>query len=268
MHPSLFLAPVLLSVAMAQGVSTTSEEKVGKPRYAAEARRHINRDPPEIFRAMLSINAAVRVTAMNTLFGSAPSESDPPEIPDASLRALQLDDDEDQEFIFTLHVRATSCVLVVDKGKDGWYVVGDLIYWKYHVPERAETILEVHHPFLLFRSITGGTGFTSTTVEIYRLWQGRLYKTAELPENGFAVAHGTDPVETITTDNRIVFRYADFSQWTAIEFRREETRSFEGEVGGKPARKPIVKRSCAGYEWVPATLSFDVTPRATRALCR
>ena len=77
---------------------------------------------------MLSVNPAVRVSAMNTLFGSALTGSAPPEIPDASLRGLQLDDDEAQEFIFTVHVRGTSSVLVIDKGKEGWYVVGDLTY--------------------------------------------------------------------------------------------------------------------------------------------
>ena len=136
MHGRLFLVTVLLSAAMAQSVSTAGEEKVDKPRYAFEARRRINfearrrinRDAPEIFRAMLSVNPAVLVSAMNTLFGSALTGSAPPEIPDASLRGLQLDDDEAQEFIFTVHVRGTSSVLVIDKGKEGWYVVGDLTY--------------------------------------------------------------------------------------------------------------------------------------------
>jgi len=257
----LLLLSVLSSLQAQLPPVAAPKEEIRAPRGVAEPRRKLSKTPPEYFTDLLSGNPAVRGAALKELLNDREPASSQPPVLDATLRAVQLDDDPDLEFVFTIQLGPPpgSVVIVADKAPDGWYNAGKFEYWWHWNPDDAEKFVEIHPPFILFRSVEAGAAGNETDAGIYRLWRGQLYKTfsTEKPQDSAA----TGPARTV--DYRIAFRAESFSPWTLLEVRKTETITPAPPSQAKPVRK----RSCLGYEWIPATFSFAVSNRATRSVC-
>ena len=89
--------------------------------------------------------------------------------------------------------------------------------------EDAESIFEVHAPYILIREIEGGGGFSEIKVRIFRLWRHGLYNTFEIEEQ----ASGVGGEMTRVVNNRIRFRF-DASPTPGLEVRKDETVSLAG----------------------------------------
>jgi len=236
-------------------------ETVGRLKAEPEPRRKLSRDPLEFVQDLVSPVAARGARAFSELTGSQMTEDAAP-VPNSNFRAVNLDGDPDLEYVFTLlhgGITPSSSVVVVDRGADGWYAVGTFRYWWHWNAEDTERMVEVHAPFLLVRDIEGGSGLSETRVKIFRLWQGRLFKTFEAEEEATSGGAGLDR----KLQSRIHFREAGFPLGTGLEVRNDETTS-----SAETRWRPVRRRSCTGYAWVPRSFSFEASAMATREFCQ
>ena len=258
----LLLLP--LSFLFGQFVMVTPEkEPVGTPKAKAEPIRKLSRAPQALFEDLLSPTTAVRARALNEMTGSQWTEEDA-SLSDATLRAVNLDEDPDIEYVFTVHTTwpEASFVILADHRSDGWYAVGRFVYSYHWNAEDAERFLEVHAPFLLIRSFGGGTGGISTESRVYRLWKGALYETLNFTEHFYVWTARAPGVASEETHRSIVFHPGGISSETALQVRTETRTTF------RSSRKAETNRSCDGYRWSSATFSFQSNKQATQTLCR
>jgi len=252
-----------------------SEEQIGIPRQAPEPRRKLSKPPLELFNEVVSGAPATRLKSLAEFVGEDILQEYVDIGHDAQIRAIQLDDDPEPEFIAIFHFQFQTRVIVADSTPEGWNIVGQFKYWYHWNADEAEKIVEVHPPFILIRESNGGTGIFEMTVHVYRLWKGRLYKTLELEESSDITMWG-DPDHTRTITKRdIQFETGDFSLWTTkplderhplpwLRVNTEERTTFNGSDAGKS--HPVL--SCDGYEWIPESFEFKITKKATETVCK
>jgi hypothetical protein len=233
---------------------------LGTPVRKAEPRRGLKRSPQELFRDFFDKDDAVRTRAMNELTGSSLDGFWP--VSDATLRAVDLNEDGRHEYIILLHSRLESDVFVIDGDPGKWQIIGHFNFSHHWNAEDAERLVEVHAPFILIRDFGGGTGVTSSAVRLYRCWKGALYQVFEMTEYAHFWEARAPGVASDTTEVRILFRGESFSEEPVLEVRRTDTTEFID------LRRPRQKVSCKGYEWAAASFSLQSTARATNALCQ
>ena len=239
-------------------------EKIGKPKASPEPSRKLPKSPIELFSEVTSDDAQTRERGMKDLVDGELEMGDNDRPPQARIEAVQLDDDPELQYVLVVHniFPSTSYVIIADKTSDGWHAVGTFEYSYMWDELIASNVVQIQPPFVLVKESTGGSGFFTLTASIYRLWEGRLYKTLELGE------HAEDGGHFFHSDAKIEFRWAGFLPWSepwiALEVRTDETEIPED----RPNDQPRSTHSCDGYEWVPATFSFVRTARATQALCK
>ena len=102
---------------------------------------------------------------------------------------------------------------------------------------------------------------------LYRLWNGRLYRTIEILEADYHCVVGTPT--SVTAKRSIRFRRERFSPWIALEVRIEHKSEVVELINDRWERQESVDgKSCEGYEWMPSSFSFELTENATQALCQ
>ena len=264
MKSLLFLGIVLLLPILS--AQDRPQEQIGTPREAPDPTRPLPKHPLELFNEILSDTREVRERSLVALVGDLLHPTDFAEIPDSQIRAVQLDEDPELEFVLIFHqVPWASHVLIADKGPQTWNLVGQFHYYWHWDWRTAEKIAEVHSPFVLVRDATGGSCMYQNPASLYRLLNGKLYKTIEILEADYHCVVGTPT--SVTTNKHIQFRREHFSPWMAIEVRTEQTTSRfdksqwieQPSVGGE---------TCEGYEWIPESFTFELTDKATQALCQ
>ena len=265
-----FLAPGR-AVALQQAPASPLEIAV-KPKAEPEPRRKLPQSPDELYREIMSEDRQTKAAGLSGLLGKDVSSDDiyDPQPPRASIQAVQLDEDPDLEYIITLTDQMyEDCAIVADKSPDGWYAVGRTCEDSGWVPDDSGPMVEVRRAFVILRSFGHGTdGLQETYVGVYRMWKGRLYRTFEHVEKLHAsqLAEPGKPRPDIDTSARIIFH--DLASHPEIEVRAKETTTQVYNNTGEPLPPPTTTNSCDGYEWVPATFSFERTDNATKAFCK
>ena len=245
-------------------------EQLGTPREAPEPTRKLTRHPQELFNVILSANPETQLQSLSELVGEDLSQESIEVGSDAQIRAVQLDDDPEPELIVVVHVEYPphTRIVVTDRTPEGWNVVGNFNYWYFWDRESAEKALEVHLPFIIVRETSGGSGLLMVTATLFRLWKGKLYKTVELEESmEVRTIIGSRPPRGEREQTQIDFLWEGSFRWK-IRIRTEKETTFIDVDRGETVGAPVISRWCLGYEWVPATFSFELTQSATQALCK
>lgn len=262
--PSVEAAQDPTSLAVSNGAAA-----IISPKAPPEPRRKLPQSPQELYQEIMSDDRQTKARGLSGLVGRYISSDDfYGKLPEASIQAVQLDNDAEPEYIVTLFDEIhDDCGMVADKAPDGWYLVGETCEQHYWVPLDSGPIVDVHGPFVILRNFGHGTDkFQETTVGVYRLWNGQLYKTFQQVEKMHYRIYG-DPLFIVDAEANIVFH--DIESTSAIEVRNKETKtlfdSYKQQTVGDPIPAPS---TCEGYEWVPATFSFERTDNATKAFCK
>lgn len=99
-----------------RAVSPKKQEPIGTPKSKPEPQRELKRAPLELFSDLLSSKSSSRARALNELIESGVTDDSAPVL-DVALRVMNLDDDADTEYIFTINVELPhreSFVMIVD----------------------------------------------------------------------------------------------------------------------------------------------------------
>jgi len=116
MKSLLFLGFVLLLPTLSAQNSGGPEEQIGTPREAPEPVRPLPKHPLELFNEAVAGTREVRKQSLETLVGDWLHPTDFAEVPDSQIRAVQLDDDPELEFLVVIHQTLwASHVLIADK---------------------------------------------------------------------------------------------------------------------------------------------------------
>ncbi len=234
------------------------------PAIQPEPRLKIQGDPRQIFHLLLSASEVERSAARRFLQWPSPET---PTVKDARLQLINLDDDDELEAIVLLSGSPPSTIaLVFDHQRDGWWQVGRFDYsWHWH-SDQAERMIELRELILpgrkdiLVRTSTGGTGIAETSLAIYRMHKGRLYRVFHTIEDASHYAH--TPTTSVSEHRRIEYRAdADGRFLVVHQIIHEEPE--------KPstARPASVKETCSVYAWDPARFAFIPSARDKRRFC-
>ena len=156
---------------------------VSKP----EARHRVLASPATIFNNLL--NPSTRRLAYQQL-GANPNDFDPSEhVDDVRLLMVNLDDDEELEaiLIYTIRMHVTRAI-VLDKGSDGWWQIGEFDAWWHWTPKYAEQLISLEEIVwpgrkdIVVRVTSGGTDVVRTDLSVYRVYRGKLYRVFTVAE--------------------------------------------------------------------------------------
>jgi hypothetical protein len=137
-------------------------------RLEAVARRPVAVDPITLYHNLLSPSSEERKQAYGHL-GFAFSDASRPV--DARLDAVNLDADDDLEYILTASGSpARTMAIVFDKVGDIWWIVGEFSYWWHWNANDAERLIELREIVwpgrkeIIVREQGGGTGVADPTL--------------------------------------------------------------------------------------------------------
>lgn len=240
-------------------------EPPANPAVRPEARRRIAPDPLTIFRELLSPSEEERRRAYHAIRWDIGDDASPPS--DARLYATNLDADPGLEYI--LIVRGTldrSAAYVFDKEGDGWWEVGQFRCWWHCLADQAERLIELREIVwygrkdIIVRERGGGSGFAETTLSIYRLYEGRLYRVLQTMEDrGEGVIGGGK----ITQHRRIEFpeSYPNEPKFLDVHYDKEAV----SDAGD--GKKRAETHSCTTYRWDAVQFRFAEDKAAVAKLC-
>jgi hypothetical protein len=229
------------------------------------ARRRITSDPLTIFRELLSPSEEERRRAYHAIRWDVDDETSPPV--DARLYATNLDADPDLEYILIVRGEFDqSAAYVFDRQQDGWWEVGQFSCWWHCFADQAERLIELREIVwygrkdIIVREQGGGTGLTETTLSIYRLYEGRLYRVFQTTEDR---DEGVIGGGSITQHRRIEFPESDPNEpkFLVVHYDKE-TESDAGE-----GKKRAETHSCTTYRWDAVKFTFVADKAAVDKLC-
>jgi hypothetical protein len=240
-------------------------EKSGNPTSKPEPRRVIKADPVSLYRRLVSDSEKDRKDAFRVLGHEEIEAREPVE---ARLYAVNLDSDADLEYILIAShgFPNRSIAIVLDKSGDDWRVVGDFSYWWHWDPNEAERFIELREIVwagrkeIIVRDHGGGTGLAETSLSIYRMHDGYLYRVFRTTEDGFhaIVGEGTAEYEHRTID------YPEHAwnepAYLAVHYRKR----IEPAEKGQPVRK---SSSCSVFRWDAPTFVFVKDKQAAPKFC-
>ncbi len=188
---------------------------------------------------------------------------------EARLNAVNLDSDNDLEYVLVItpHASSRTIALVFDKIGDSWWVIGDFSYWYHWDVNEAERFIELREIVrygrkeIIVRDWGGGTGVAETRLSIYRMQNGSLYRVFRTVEDGFHFIYGG--VGDSEYEHRTI-EYPDHD-WNAPSLLvARYVKRIEPAQKGAPVR---VSRDCSVFEWDAAAFVFVKKNAATPSLC-
>jgi hypothetical protein len=260
-----FFAVALTVSGQNLAIAPMPQERIGNPTSKPEPRRPIATDPVSLYQRLLSAAPEDRKDAYRLL---AHEEMDASEPAEARLYAVNLDSDSDLEYLLvaTAHFPPRTIAVVFDKDGKSWAVIGDFSYWWHWDANEAERLIElreiVHYgrKEIIVRDWGGGTGVAETSLSIYRMQNGALYRVFRTLEDGFhfIVGAGTSEYEHDTLE------YPDHD-WNApaLLVARHLKRI-------EPARKGAairVSQDCSIFRWDATAFLFVENKAAMPSLC-
>lgn len=255
----VFTAFVVVVAASAQLRVVQPIQAEASPTSWPEPRFQIAEDPLIIFQNLISSSSANRRDAIVQLGwkDEAKFAEDPAFIGDARFYRVNLDDDPDFESILMLTIgRGRETRALVFKRSDGkWWRIGSFSLWYMWRQDDAERMLELRnivdgdHKDIVVRLTAGGSDIQrEIELSIYRLYQGRLYRTFEMTEE-FA---SRSPSSAGMQRKQILYPERDRAQGPYIVVHS--------------SRVPETV-DCVPYRWDPVKYLFTPDRPASRRLC-
>ncbi len=240
----------------------TPQERTGNPTAKPEPRRLINSDPISLYRRLVSPSPEDRGEALRLL---GHKEIDASESLTARLYAVHLDSRADLQYILIATGQPARSIAMVFQGKrQEWWAIGDFTYWYHWDANEAERFVELREIVwsgrkeIIVRDHEGGTGMAETTLSIYRMQDGRLYRVFRTLEDGYDSHQGISEYEHRTLE------YPEHD-WNAPAFLVVRyVKRTEPAEGGRPVR---VTRKCSVFRWDAAGFAFVGDKAATPKLC-
>lgn len=242
-------------------------EPPAKPIAKPEARRRMPLDPPTLFRNLLSSSTEDRRRAYRALRWGQNDDVSPPT--DVRLYATNLDADPGLEYV--LIVRGSidnSAAYIFDKDSEGWWEIGQF-YCSWHCfVAQAERLIELREIVwygrkdIIVREQAGGTGVAETTLSIYRMYEGRLYRIFRMIEDRYDAPIGGSG--TITQHRQIEFPESDpaTGKFLVVHYRKLTESDTSGRNG--TLRET---HSCIVYRWDAARFMFAEDNSAVSKFC-
>jgi hypothetical protein len=255
---------------------------VGKPTQPAaspvrrpEPRFRVTEDPLTIFQNLTGSSIANRRRALLDLGWKEEAKfaEDPSVIGDARFYPVNLDDDPEMEAILKLTVGVGTDVLVFKKSEGQWWRIGAFsgrILWTQddakHMLELREA-LGFDHKDIIIRLKAAGSGIQNAIqLRMYRIYQGRLYRTFETDEDS-AVRKSSDAGEMIEDErNDIYYPEPELGKDSYIVVRRSKQTMPSSEWGILEKPRKIV--DCIPYRWDPIEYLFVADRSASSKFCR
>lgn len=229
-------------------------------------RMRVYADPAAIARNLLSPSEETRRLGYRQLGVSLNFPNNAvPEMKELRLLAANLDDDQELErvLVYSFERRRLSAAHVFDFDGKAWWCVGE-----FDDQEGSELIelkgaTTYYHDDLVVRVNGHGTGFMSTELSIYRLWQGRLhrvFRTTERDAYDTTDLHKTG--EWREDRRRLLFPVREESGGSLLIVHL--TRMTQPDPD-KPRRTQSL--SCIVYRWHGDALMFRADERSRDHWC-
>ena len=256
---------VLLSPLMAQDGLAAVAENAGTPIEQPEPAKRVADEPGRIFQKLMSGSEEERKEAKRALRWDGAQFPKPF---DGRLLLVNLDSDEEQEVILILSASFLGTVaLVFDHREDGWWQVGSFGYSWHWNANQAERFIELREIVsygrkdILVRITEGGTGIAETTLSIYRLSKGRLYRAFRTMEDGYRYVYGSG----ITVSDKRTIEYPESDSDARFLLVHHVSRTEPDEPSrSNPVRE---KKSCSVYRWEAREFTFKLDGGSGRKLC-
>lgn len=238
----------------------------------------VSEDPLTIFQNLIGSSPEQRRQAIVELgwTGDEKFAEDPSFVQNARFYRVNLDDDPEYEAIMTVDIgfgRSTRA-LIFKRSNNQWSRVGTFSLDYMWGPDEAEHMLELRnivdfeHKDILIRLTSGGSDIQKEVqVYIYRLYQGRLYRTFQTTEE-FAVRRFPTPGVMMIEDevHRLDYPALEQAKGAFIVLHSSKTSMRASEWGIlEPQRNRI---DCLPYRWDPSSYAFIADQRAAARLCQ
>jgi hypothetical protein len=262
-HWIIALTPSLLGSGQHLSVQVP-RETVGNPTSKPLQRRFVGVDPMMLYRGLLSSSPKERTQAFQQLRHQVTDASLPA---DARLYALNLDSDDDLEYVLIVTVSpAATLAFVFDKSAQGWCVVGEFSYGWHWDANEAERLIEFREiawygrKEIIVRERGGGAGVTETALSIYRMHNGYLYRVFHTTEDAFHYVYGAGRTEY--EHRTIEYRDADADGHVFLVVHYD--KRIEPDQHSRPL--PEV-RSCSAFRWNAGSFVFVEDTTAAPKVC-
>jgi len=242
-------------------------EPPASPIIKPEVRRRISLDPLTLFRNLLSTSTDDRRSAYRTLRWDQDDAASPPT--DVRLYATNLDAGPDLEYVLIVRGQlATAAAYLFDRDKESWWEVGRF-YCSWHCfADQAERLIELREIVwygredIIVREQAGGTGVAETTLSIYRMYEGRLYRIFRMIEDRYDAPPGGSG--TVTQRRQIEFPESDRAsgKFLVVHYRKLTESDTSGRNG--TLRET---HSCIVYRWDAARFMFAEDNSAVSKFC-
>ena len=277
--------PFLVLTGIAAACPASGQVRVAKPEPIAaapvaqpEPAVPVVEDPLSLFQKLIGSSAEQRRQAIVELgwMGDEQFAEDPTFIQNARFDRVNLDDDPDYEAIMTVDIGfpPATRILIFKRESNQWLQVGkfSLVYmWG---PDEAEHMLELRnivdfdHKDIVIRLTSGGTDIQKEILlSIYRLHQGRLYRTFETIED-FALRRFPAPGAMIIEDeiNHIDYPELKRSEGVYIVLRswKDLVKASDWELQKKHPK--LV--SCVPYRWDASKYTFIADQTTAPKFCQ
>lgn len=244
--PRAIFLLIFPAIAWAQTITPTARP---------ESRMRVYADPAGIARNLLSPSEETRRLGFRQLGVTLNFPNNAvPNLVDVRLLATNLDDDQELErvLVYSFERRRLSAAHVFDFDGKSWWSVGE-----FDDVEGSELIelkgaTKAYYDDLVVRVNGHGTGFMSTELTIYRLWQGRLYRIFRTMERE---AYDTTDLhksgEWRDDRRRLLFPLGDELGGSLLLAHHTRTTGFD-----PAALRRTQSLGCAVYRWHGDALTF------------
>ncbi len=240
------------------------EEPTASPTTKPLPRRFVGVHPVTIFSGLLSSSEEQRKIALQQLGEEYMYATEPIQ---ARLAAVNLDPDPELEYVL-IATGAThlSMAYVFDQDDRGWWVAGEFPYGYHWNPNEAERFVELREIVwygrkdIVVRDTGGGTGILETSLSIYRMHNGLLYRIFETTEDREASILGTSMTEHEHRDISFPEHYTGDPAFLVSRYQKRT----EFAEHARPDRKIS---SCSAFRWDAVSFVFVEDKAAAKFQC-
>lgn len=243
-----------------------------------EATVRVSEDPLTAFQKLIGSSSEQRCQAIFELgwTGDEKFAEDRSFVRNARFYRVNLDDDPEYEAIMTVDIGfpLSTRALIFKRSRNQWLRVGNFVLDYMWGPDQAERMLELRnivdfeYKDIIIRLTGGGTDIQKAVqLSIYRLYQGRLYRTFQTTEE-FAVRRFPGPGVMMIEDEVHRLDYPDLDQakgaFIVLHGSKTLVRASEwGILEPQPNRI-----DCLPYRWEPSRYTFVEDQNAAARLCQ
>lgn len=180
----MWLAAAVSCIAQDLTTVAVTPEPVGKPRVPPERRWQVNAEPAVLLQHLIHGTSQQRRSTFKQLGLQLSEEA---RVTEAQLWAVNLDADQALEWVLCVRVDlgfvGDGAAFVFKQQEAQWWAVGEFLFKSVGtetVPIALRSVVwPDHKDIVIHQGGSQGTGVGETTLSIYRLLHGRLYRVLE-----------------------------------------------------------------------------------------